>query len=83
MPPSDDRLAALRADVCRRVPDPPGLDEVVEDAGRQRLAAYYLYSALLAGVIDDDALAPALGRLANELRALRAQTDAELAGRSQ
>lgn len=40
------------------VPDPPALDEVVEDAGRQRLAAYYLYSALLAGIIRDGDLAP-------------------------
>jgi hypothetical protein len=39
-------------------PEPSALDEVVEDAGRQRLAAYYLYSALLAGVIGDGDLAP-------------------------
>jgi hypothetical protein len=51
-------LTALRDDGQRRVPDPPALDEVVEDAGRQRLAAYYLYSALIAGVIGHD-LAPA------------------------
>jgi hypothetical protein len=56
---AEDQLAALRADAGQRVPDPPGLDEVVEDAGRQRLAAYYLYSALLAGVIGEDGLAPA------------------------
>lgn len=51
-------LPALRDDGRRRVPDPPALDAVVEDSGRQRLAAYYLYSALIAGVISDD-LAPA------------------------
>jgi hypothetical protein len=56
---AEDRLAGLRADAHRRVPDAPGLDEVIEDAGRQRLAGYYLYSALLAGVIDDDSLASA------------------------
>lgn len=38
--------------------DPPGLDEVVEAVGRQRLASYYLFSALLAGVIGDGDLAP-------------------------
>lgn len=38
--------------------DPPGLDEVVETVGRQRLASYYLFSALLAGVIGDGDLAP-------------------------
>ena len=41
------------------------LDEVVEDAGRQRLAAYYLYGALLAGLIGTDDLAP--GRWSPEL----------------
>jgi hypothetical protein len=56
---AEERLAGLRADAFRRVPDPPGLDEVIEDVGRQRLAAYYLYGALLAGVIGDDGLAPA------------------------
>jgi hypothetical protein len=54
---ADAPLAGLRADARRRVPDLPELDEVIEDTGRQRLAAYYLYSALLAGVTDD--LAPA------------------------
>lgn len=51
-------LAALRDDGRRRVPDPPALEAVVEDTGRQRLAAYYLYSALIAGVVGDG-LAPA------------------------
>lgn len=55
----DLSLAELRADAGRRVPDLPPLDAVVEDAGRQRLAAYYLYSALLAGVIGGGGLAPA------------------------
>ncbi len=45
--------------------DPPGLAEVIEDAGRQRLAAYYLYSALLAGLTGTDGLAP--GRWPEEL----------------
>jgi hypothetical protein len=61
----DSPLAGLLADTRRRVPDPPVLDEVVEDAGRQRLAAYYLYSALLAGLIGTDDLAP--GRWSPEL----------------
>ena len=56
---ADDQLVALRAGACRRAPDPPGLDELIEDTGRERLAAYYLYCALLAGVIGDDGLAPA------------------------
>ena len=46
---ADERLAGLRADTHHRVPDPPSLDELIEDVGRQRLAAYYLYSASLAG----------------------------------
>jgi hypothetical protein len=56
---ADVPLAWLRTDAVRRAPHPPGLDELVEDAGRQRLSAYYLYSALLAGVIGDEGLAPA------------------------
>ena len=56
---ADLSLAELRADAGRRAPDLPSLDAVVEDAGRRRLAAYYLYSALLAGVIGDGGLAPA------------------------
>jgi len=43
----DVPLTELLADARHRAPDPPSLDEVVEDAGRQRLAAYYLYSACL------------------------------------
>jgi hypothetical protein len=54
---ADDRLARLRADAHHRVPDAPRLDELIEDIGRQRLAAYYVYSALLAGVIGGDGLA--------------------------
>jgi hypothetical protein len=55
---AEDQLVALRANACRRAPDPPGLDELIEDTGRERLAAYYLYCALLAGVIGDDGLPP-------------------------
>jgi hypothetical protein len=55
---AEKRLAGLRADVCHRAADPPGLGELIEGTGRQRLAAYYLYSAMLAGVIGTD-LAPA------------------------
>lgn len=55
-----DILAGLRADAIRRAPDLPTLDTVIEDAGRERLAAYYLYCALIAGVVGEtDALAPA------------------------
>jgi hypothetical protein len=54
----DASLAELLADTRQRAPDPPSLDEVVEDTGRQRLAAYYLYSALFADVIDPGDLAP-------------------------
>jgi hypothetical protein len=52
-------------DARHQAPDAPALDEVIEDAGRQRLAAYYLYSALLAGLIDGEGLAP--GRWPPEL----------------
>jgi hypothetical protein len=52
-------LAELRDDARHRVPNPPGLGDLIEDAGRERLAVYYLYSALLAGVIDGDDLTPA------------------------
>jgi len=55
---AEDQLVPLRADACRRAPDPPGLDELIEDTGRERLAACYLYCALLAGVIGDDGLPP-------------------------
>ena len=61
----DAPLAELLADARYRAPDPPSLDEVVEDAGRQRLAACYLYSALFAGVIGPGDLAP--GRWPYEL----------------
>ena len=56
---ADDRLAGLNAELARQVPHPPGLDQVVEEAGRERLAAYCVYSALIAGLIGDDDLAPA------------------------
>jgi hypothetical protein len=53
----DVYLADLDADVRHRVPDPPPVEQIIEDTGRQRLAAYYLYSALIAGVIGDGDLA--------------------------
>jgi hypothetical protein len=93
----EDRLARLCLDAVGRVPDLPGVDQVIEDSGRQRLAAYYLYSALLAGLIGPEDLAPdrwppelaeplrqrGLARLAPETgRALDAQlTPAEQATR--
>jgi hypothetical protein len=55
---ADTPLTEVAADATRRVPDPPGLDAVIEDAGRERLAGYYLYAALIAGVIDDHELDP-------------------------
>jgi hypothetical protein len=55
---ADAPLAGLLADAQHRAPDPPSLDAVVEDAGCQRLAAYYLYSALFADVIGPGDLAP-------------------------
>jgi hypothetical protein len=61
----DAPLAELLADARHRAPDPPPLEEVVEDAGCQRLAAYYLYSALFAEVIGPGDLAP--GRWPHEL----------------
>ena len=57
--PADASLAGLRDDACGRVTGLPPLSDLVEDAGRQRLAAYYLYAALLAGVLTSDDLAPA------------------------
>jgi hypothetical protein len=80
---ADLSLAGLRADASRRAPDPPSLDTVVEDAGRQRLAAYYLYSALLAGVIGDGGLAPKAWppELAEPMRALRLAQLAPRTGR--
>lgn len=56
---ADAGLAEVREDAARRVPDAPGLDVILEDAGRERLAAYYLYSALISGMLDDSSLAPA------------------------
>jgi hypothetical protein len=80
---ADDRLAEQLADARRRVPDPPSLDEVVEDAGRQRLAAFYLYSALCAGVIGPDELAPGQWphELAEPMRRLNLTRLAPKAGR--
>jgi hypothetical protein len=54
----EKELAGLCADAVGRATDLPALDAVMEDSGRQRLAAYYLYSALLAGLIRPDDLAP-------------------------
>jgi hypothetical protein len=51
-------LDDLSADAARRAPNPPALEAVVESAGRQRLAAYYLYSALISGLFPDGGLAP-------------------------
>jgi hypothetical protein len=80
----DAPLAELLADARYRAPDPPSLDEVVEDAGCQRLAAYYLYSALFAGVIGPGDLAP--GRwpyeLAEPVRRLNLTRFAPRTGRS-
>jgi hypothetical protein len=56
---ADASLAGLRADAFRRAPDPPAAGQVIEDIGRQRLAAYYVFSALWAGLIGEDDLAPA------------------------
>ena len=80
----EDQLAGLCADAVSRVGDLPALDGVVEDAGRQRLAAYYLYSALLAGVIGPDELAPARWppELAEPLRQLGLSRFAPRTGRA-
>ena len=56
---ADTELAGLAADAPRLAPDAPALDEVIENAGQQRLAAYYLYSALISGLVGDEQLAPA------------------------
>lgn len=56
---ADLTLAEVDADARHRVPDPPPIDQIIEATGRQRLAAYYLYSALIAGVIGDADLAAA------------------------
>ena len=81
---SEDQLAGLCVDAVRRVPDPPELDAVIEDSGRQRLAAYYLYSALLAGVIGPDHLVPARWppELAEPLRRLGLARFAPRTGRA-
>ena len=50
---ADASLLDLDADARHRVPDPPPIDQIIEDTGRQRLGAYYLYSALIAGLIGD------------------------------
>ena len=57
---AETSLAELRAEAIRRAPNAPDFESVIEDAGLQRLAAYYVYAAVIAGVVDDaDALAPA------------------------
>ena len=80
----EDQLAGLCADAVRRVGDLPALDGVIADAGRQRLAAYYLYSALLAGVIGPADLAPARWppELAEPLRQLGLSRFAPRTGRA-
>jgi hypothetical protein len=80
----EEQLAGLCADAVRRVADLPGLDAVTEDSGRQRLAAYYLYSALLAGVIGPGDLAPARWppELADPLRQLGLSRFAPRTGRA-
>jgi hypothetical protein len=55
---ADGELGELRADAAARVPDAPPLDTVIEEAGRQRLAAYYLYCAFISGLIGDEGLTP-------------------------
>jgi hypothetical protein len=52
------QLAALRDDAVQLAPEPPDFSEVIEEVGRQRLAAYYLYGALAAGLIDNGDAAP-------------------------
>lgn len=57
---ADTSLAELRAEAVRRAPNAPDFTRVIEDAGLQRLAAYYVFTALIAGVVSDgDAFAPA------------------------
>jgi hypothetical protein len=56
---ADSHVSELLAEAVSRAPASPDLEAVVEDAGRQRLAAYYLYAALISGLIDDADLAPA------------------------
>jgi hypothetical protein len=53
-------LAQLRDDAVGRAPNAPDFESVIEDAGLQRLASYYVYTAVIAGVVSDaGALAPA------------------------
>ncbi len=68
----DAALHALREEAARRAPDAPGLEALVEDAGVQRLAAYYLYSAIISGLVPDAGLAPEgwPPRLAERMQAL-------------
>ena len=57
---AETSLAELRADALRRAPSAPDFNSVIEDAGLQRLAAYNVYTALIAGAVrDGDALLPA------------------------
>jgi hypothetical protein len=69
---ADVQLGALRDDATRLAHDPPGLSQVIEDVGLQRLATYYLYCALVAGVIHEDDTAPARwpAQLAEPMRRL-------------
>ncbi len=63
---ADTGLGDMCEDAARRAPGAPGFDTVIEDVGRQRLAAYYLYSAVIAGVICDNGAAP--GQWPDEFR---------------
>ena len=68
---AEPSLAELRADAVHRAPNAPDFDSVIEDAGLQRLAAYYVYTALIAGVVSDaEAIAPASwpGQLAEPMK---------------
>lgn len=70
---ADTSLAQLRADAVRRAPNAPDFTRVIEDAGLERLAAYYVFTALIAGVVSDgDALAPARwpGQLAEPMKSM-------------
>jgi hypothetical protein len=65
-------LATLCEDARRRAPNPPRLADLIEDAGRQRLATYYLYSAVLAGIVSgpDQAAARWPAKLAEPMQRL-------------
>lgn len=81
---AEPSLAELRADAIRRAPDAPDFTSVIEDAGLQRLAAYYVFTALIAGVISDgDALAPARWpkRLAEPMKSMGLTRFAPRSGR--